>query len=195
MIITLILCNINEDEINLTCRIDQDTLDKFKDLLVDQYVFYRFHWNKRTQMLQCELLNIHSDKRVVLWPSQKLPFRKYPVDVYLYAIAVYLSENISMRAAAKKTRDKFKCTFSHSTLSRSLKKLSQNINDLSSVAETIPKTKAPSTVLVKRKRWHDGQSEEYGRTLNVIDPILTEGNNFGAVLGYRYYNMCQKFIL
>ena len=196
MIITLILSEINIDENELICQIKTITLNKYKKLLVKQYVFYRFYWKGRQLTLKCDLLNIHKDIKVVLWPSHKLPFRKYPVHVYLYAIAIYLSEKINMRTAAEKTRKNFNLeTFSHSTLSRALKRLSQNLGDLSSVFQTISGTTTSSAPLVKKKHWNDSQSEEYGRLLNVINPVLTGIDEFGAVLGYRYYNMCQKFIL
>lgn len=198
MIITLIFSNIkiDKDEDELICQIDMVMSDEYEELLKKQYVYYQFYWERRQLTLKCHLLNIHKNINVVLWPSHKLPFRKYPVHIYLYAIAIYLSEKISMRTAAEKTRKKFNLeTFSHSTLSRALKRLTQNIGDLSSVAQTISTTTTSSASLVKKKHWSDNQSEEYGRLLNVINPVLTGTDEFGAVLGYRYYNMCQKFIL
>ncbi|MBS4022355.1 MAG: hypothetical protein KGZ79_08035 [Dethiobacter sp.] len=58
--------------------------------------------NHRQFIIQCPVLQMDDGSYQVIWPSFKLPNRPYPVYVYLYAAAWYLSSGESMRAAAQK---------------------------------------------------------------------------------------------
>ena len=58
-------------------------------------------------------------------PEFLIPGRPYPIYIYLYAVATYCyNPRMGQREAAKRTRERFGLeTFSHTTLSRALKKL------------------------------------------------------------------------
>jgi len=60
---------------------------------------------------------------VIVIPWFLIPGRPYPIQVYLYACALYsATPEIGQRGVAKSTREKFKLdNFSHSTVSRSFK--------------------------------------------------------------------------
>lgn len=90
---------------------------------------------------------------LVLWPSEKLPRRKYPASAYLFAVSLYLSSQLSMREVAERTRQKFGLEkFSHSTLSRALKKLLQNANSIWEAS--VPFFTNPHPPLLEvRRRW------------------------------------------
>jgi hypothetical protein len=62
-------------------------------------------------------------------PYFLIPGRKYPIQVYLYAINLYITDpKASQRYVAEKTREKFGLgKFSHSTLSRTFKRLEESI--------------------------------------------------------------------
>jgi len=80
---------------------------------------YKLYINNRELQLKCPIIKDPDHKNVVIWPAIKLPHRKYPVYVYLYAAALYLSSNLSMRNVAAKVRNIFGLDkFSHSTVSR-----------------------------------------------------------------------------
>ena len=62
---------------------------------------------------------------MVILPEYLLPRRRYPIQVYLYAINEYCDDgNKSQRKAAEKAIKLFGlATFAHTTLGRALKKL------------------------------------------------------------------------
>jgi len=66
---------------------------------------------------------------VVIIPDFLMPKRRYPVEVYLYAIDIYSSDNEKgQRKAAEETRKRFDLeTFAHTTLGRALKALSDSM--------------------------------------------------------------------
>jgi hypothetical protein len=126
MIITLIDDKINIDIENLCCTLGFDTLSKLSnnDLVRRKTLSYKLSLNNRDVRLVCPMLKTTCGENVVLWPSIKLLSRKYPVHIYIYSIALYLSSDMNMRETAFQVRQKFGLeNFSHSTISRILKKL------------------------------------------------------------------------
>ena len=67
---------------------------------------------------------------VVIIPDFLMRGRRYPVEVYLYAIEIYSKDpEKGQREAAKETRKRFDLvTFAHTTLGRALKALVCNLN-------------------------------------------------------------------
>ena len=65
----------------------------------------------------------------VVIPEFMIPGRRYPIYIYLYAIAIYcINPMMGQREAAKRTRERFGLeTFSHTTLGRAMKKLEEVI--------------------------------------------------------------------
>ncbi|UWG97337.1 hypothetical protein LPY66_00415 [Dehalobacter sp. DCM] len=144
------------------------------------------------------MLKFLERKNVVLWPSIKLPNRKYPVNVYLYGVALYLTSKISMREAALKIRQKFGLeSFSHSTLSRTLRKLSLNIFELLSIAKSVSPSAVSSPPLNERAHWGVDQTSIYKKILSVIHPVFNKSNGiaFSSTLNYQYFNKTQKFLI
>jgi hypothetical protein len=179
---------------------DEKIVEKLRnnDLLSKESIPYKLYINNGEKQLLCPMLNLNNGKNIVLWPSFKLPLRSFPVHVYLYATAKYLTEHISMRKSAEKTRRKFGLpTFSHSTLSRFLKKFSFNILLVLSLCRSFLKPTTTDPPLVKRKRWSGHQTGAYENVLRVIRPVLIEGNEFrfGSDLNYGFFNASNKFVI
>ena len=199
MIVTLINCKINTKKNEVNGYLDNVALS---NLNINEYLHVKLlHYKFLTEnilILICPMLKLKDGKKVVVWPSEKLHGRPYPVYVYLYAIAIYLTEDISMRKAVDKTRKKFKlATFCHSTLSRALKKLRQNIVQYFADFRSLVEINLCHLSLIQRRHWGDGQTKEYMKALEVIGPILIDGRElpFGTNLNYRFYNVTQKFII
>jgi len=136
----------------------------------------------------------------VILPAFKLPYRKYPVFIYLYAVALYLSGK-SMRTAARETAEKFGVPgFSHSTISRTLNALMLKIDELVAIcppASESPQTKAGADCatpaafpgqpsLVVRPRWTGMRKQAAPQLFNVLGPLLSSPES-GNTLAYRYF--------
>lgn len=87
--LSLAIINIHSDG---SCAFGNDTLERLaaSGILGKRRVSYKFYLNNRELQLTCPLLKILAKENVVLWPAAKLPYRKYPVYVYLYAVTLYL---------------------------------------------------------------------------------------------------------
>lgn len=146
--------------------------------------------------MSCPLINTENCSKVLLWPSVKLPFRKYPVYIYLYAVALYLSTNKSMRTVADEVKKLFGLEkFSHSTLSRTLKKLKIEVDTLQEAMPSVAETCAVG--IFQRKKWDDDQMHKNRQLVNLLIPILDIKNTikYGCVINYRYFNHTGRFIL
>ena len=135
MIVTVTPEKINIQNDNYHCTFSNETLEKLSSggLTRRRKVTYKLFINHRELQLECPLLKHPQHKNIVLWPADKLPYRKYPVYVYLYAVALYLSTDLNMRSAAAEVKKTFGLDgFSHSTLCRTLKKLREG-SDISLV--------------------------------------------------------------
>jgi len=105
MIITLTSSpfNICEDEIH---PIEQTKLAHLRSLgkVCKRNQTYAVSLHYRDYRLICPVLKPRNGSKAVLWPSFKLPRRRYPVFVYLYVLARYLSSALSMRTVAAEGR-------------------------------------------------------------------------------------------
>lgn len=196
MIITLIDTKININNDDFYCYIAKDIQDKLErnKIIRRRSLAYKLSINNYQKQLICPLLQCPSGVNVALWPSIKLPNRKYPVYVYVYAAALYLSSKMNMRDAASMTRQKFGLeSFSHSTLSRILKKLSMNTVKLLSVVRS---DLSPPNPIVGRNHWSCTQLWGYKKLLSIIHPVLkNNGNEFCSTLNYIYFNKNNSFLI
>ncbi len=199
MIVTVTPEKINIQNDNYHCTFSTETLGKLSlgSLKRRRWVTYKLYINHRELQLQCPLLKHPQQKNIVLWPADKLPYRKYPVYVYLYAAALYLSSDMSMRSVAAEIKKTFGLTgFSHSTLCRTLKKLRGIVPELSLIADTV-EDEVPSSLLVVRKGWEPARQEQYRLLLHRLAPVLDNLQTvyYSSLLNYRYFNKTQKFLL
>jgi len=200
LIITLIDTKFNFNNSDFCYNLGQELLDKLKScsMLRRKSLVCNLFINSHEKQLICPMLKFPEKKNVVLWPSIKLPYRKYPVYVYIYGAAMYLTSKISMREAALKVRQKFGLeSFSHSTLSRILRKLSLNIRELLSIADLSSPPTDSSPPLIERTHWSVFQTSICKKLLLVIHPVLKKDNEikFSSTLNYNFFNRTQKFLI
>lgn len=193
---------INIDNDNFYCTFSSETLEKlsYHQLARRRNITYKFFISNRELRLVCPLLKTMANENVVLWPSIKLPFRKYPVYVYFYAVALYLSSSLSMREVADRTRIQFGLDkFSHSTLSRTLKKLSGIVEELLNISTDIliEKTALNIKTLFIRKHWSDLKKNKYATLLQIFQSVLDKDkiNPFSSLLSLKYFNKFMKFAI
>jgi hypothetical protein len=202
MIVTLSMDKINIHS-DGCCTLSNETLGKLaaSGTLGRRKVSCKFYLNNRELQLICPMLKSPAKEKVVLWPAIKLPYRKYPVYVYLYAVALYLSSDLSMRDVAAKVRNLFGLDkFSHSTVSRSLKKLEGIVQDLGLIAADISENNktAGRDTLVIRTRWNAGWQDNYRELLHILNPVLNkkqQREEYGSLLNYKYFSKFMKFLI
>lgn len=146
----------------------------------------------------------------IILPAFKLPYRKYPVYVYLYAVVLYLAGE-SMRKAARKTGEKFGVPkFSHSTVSRTLDALTLKIDELTAIrpleSETpqTPQTSSgtdcalpvvlPQPALVMRPYWKKKRKQAAGHLLCILSSLLSSPES-ASKLAYRYFAKYGRLLL
>jgi hypothetical protein len=182
--------NINNGKIFFSLK---DLEERFKTSKVNRS--YKANIANIEYELLCPEIISEKGEKEVLWPSFKLPYRKYPVYVYIYVAALYLSTDKSMRDVATEVRRKFGLEkFSHSTVSRSLKKLTENIDILASLNQDENNN---LEIPVKRKKWSVQKEDLMLKLFKIISPILEESNtkDFGSMLNFKFFNETGKFIL
>ena len=200
MIVTLTMEEINIQKGSYSCTFSPETLKKLAadGFLGRRKIFYKLYVAHREFQLECPVIKTPHRSTIVLWPAIKLPYRKYPVYVYLYAAALYLSTKMSMRSVAAKVRSIFGLdTFSHSTLCRSLKKLMETAPDLLHLVTAEMKEETPGPALVPRRRWGPARQDRYRMLLKALSPALTRQKtiSFSSLLNYKYFNRTMRFLL
>jgi len=197
MIITLTNSEINicgNNILSVTGAIAENLISD--GILLGENIVYKININNKDYQLSCPLINLQECSKVVLWPSFKLPFRKYPVHIYLYAAALYLSTNKSMRTVADEVKKLFGLEkFSHSTLSRTLKKLSVEVDILQEVLPSADETCEAS--ICQRKYWDNDRLYKNRQLVRLLTPILNakETSRFGCLINYKYFNHTGRFLL
>jgi len=190
MMISLINSQINIEN-ELYCGIDKNYLDHIYDyeLFSAKYREYKIVFAYREYILKCPVLSGNEIPPLVLIPSLKIPRKRYPVYVYLYAVTLYLSSSLSMRKICAEVRKIFGLeTFSHSTLSRTLKKLIANINLISECCNQYS-AKFVKLVLVRRKHWNNAYKQTITSLLNCLAPILEYTKRFSAQISYDFFKL------
>ncbi len=200
MIITLMLEKINIPKENYRCVFSAETLEKLSSggYKRRRTITYKLYINNRELQLECPMLKHPQNNNIVLWPASKLPYRAHPIYVHLYAVALYLSSNMSMRSVAAKVKKHFGlASFSHSTLCRSLQKLKDIVPELSLIAENNSVDEPPPCTLIARNNWDPVRQEQYRRLLYILAPVLNKPQtiDYSSLLNYRYFNRTMKFLL
>lgn len=155
---------------------------------------YILSLNYREYTLLCLLLKTGHGGVFVLWPSFKLPRRPYPVFVYLYAVARYLSCNLSLRAVAAEVRKKFGLsTFSHTTISGVLRKLVSQLASLESATQVLKPVLSPAPAHFRR-HWTEENRKNFERLLNFLSPVLIHHQD-GSLLAYLFFILYGRFLL
>ena len=185
-------CRFSKESLEMLCDDEKNCLRKN---------LYKLHLNNREFQIECPVIKNPQQESMVIWPAFKLPFRKYPVHVYLHAVALYLSSDLSMRKVAEKVRITFGLEkFSHSTVSRALKKLTAIVEELEKLlTEAISEYKdTTETTLVVRRRWDLERQEKYHKLLRLLYPVLDsniDAMEYGALLNYNSFNKTNKFLI
>jgi len=174
LIITLVNEKINmfSDSFNITFNAEFIDELKSSSSLRRKTVLYKVFIDNKEKQLICPMLKSDDKKNIVICPSIKLPNRRYPVYVYVYAVILYLSSSLSMRKVALKVRTKFGLeNFSHSTLSRVLNKLSLNAEEIAMLSDA-DDFEEPQIEIKTRPVWKETQLEKYQILHKKLSPIL-----------------------
>ena len=147
--------------------------------------------------IECPVLQMDDGRYSIVWPSFKLPNRSYSVFVYLYAAALYLSSGESMRDTAERVIKFFGLeTFSHTTISRFLRKIYLTLPGLIHYgAQVVSEWGAALSRVVRRKRWDGAQCEKAEQFCNLIDPVLRAPPGFGCWLAQKYWQDSSRFLV
>ena len=199
LIITLVNEKINmfSDSFNITFNAEFIDELKSSSSLRRKTVLYKVFIDNKEKQLICPMLKSDDKKNIVICPSIKLPNRRYPVYVYVYAVILYLSSSLSMRKVALKVRTKFGLeNFSHSTLSRVLNKLSLNAEEISMLLDT-DDFEEPQTEIKMRPAWKETQLEKYQILHKKLSPILDPDKymDFSSLLSYQFYERYHKYLI
>ena len=199
LIITLVNEKININSKSFTITFSAEFIDELmsSSLIRRKTASYKFFINNKEKQLVCPMLKSDDKKNIVICPSIKLPNRKYPVYVYIYAVILYLSSGLSMRKVALKVRTKFGLeNFSHSTLSRVLNKLSLNAEEISMLLDT-DDFEEPQTEIKMRPAWKETQLKKYQILHKTLSPILDPDKymDFSSLLSYQFYERYHKYLI
>jgi hypothetical protein len=158
---------------------------------------YRVVVHYRQFTIECPVLQMGDGNYQVIWPSFKLPYRPYPVFVYLYAAAWYLSSGDSQRAAAEKVMHFFGLeTFSHTTVGRFLRRLYQILPYLLKYGAQVMSTwDVTASRVIPRKHWDKSRCSAAEQLIRLIDPVLRSPPEFGSWFAYVYWVDTQHFIV
>lgn len=186
MIITLINKKVNIIS-NKLVWINEELLTKLVKNNLFSYLYneYKIIFNNHVYVLKCPIINSSTKQKIILTPSIIIPGKKYPAHVYLYAVIRYLtSYKMSMRKVAAEVKRKFGLeTFSHSTLSRTLKKLKENI-DLINPYSTKPENKKINPNINSCK---DLTLETVDMLISTLYPILNSPESYSSELIYNFF--------
>lgn len=209
MNITLIQAEYKPFE-TIFCPLTPEEFEKLRQagVVAKKKRLYRMVLHYRDIQVECPV-QLDGKKPVgIILPAWKLPYRKYPVFVYLYAVALYLTGE-SMRTAARETAEKFGVPkFSHSTVSRTLDALTLKIDELAAIfpleselpqagegadcATSTALSRQPS--LVVRPRWKEARKQAAPHLFNVLASLFSSPES-GSMLAYRYFTQYGRLLL
>lgn len=210
MNITLVQAEYKPFE-TIFCPLSAKEFEKFHQagVVAKKKRIYRMVLYYRDIQVECPVQLDGKKPSGIIFPAFKLPYRKYPVFVYLYAVALYLTGE-SMRKAARITGEKFGVPkFSHSTVSRTLDALTLKVDELTAIcppATELPQTEALSDYatptilpgqppsLVVRPRWKEERKQAAPQLFNMLTSLLSSPQS-GSMLAYRYFIRYGRLLL
>lgn len=182
MMISLLSSQINEVNSKLWVENVQAFLDAFaRQSTITKFREYRLILNHKEHRIRVPIVE-EAEDYTLYWPAGLLRRRPYPLAVYLFAVCIYLAGGLSMREAALITRKQFGlATFSHSTLSRTKRKL---FDLLQNFAEEPPisASSTEDTSLVCRLR-------------RMLDGLTANPFTHAEKLALHFYHQYQVFLL
>lgn len=192
------------------CPLSPEEFEKLRQagVVAKKKRIYRMTLHYRDIQVECPVQLDGQKPAGIILPAWKLPYRKYPVYVYLYAVALYLAGE-SMRTAARKTGEKFGIPkFSHSTVSRTLNALTLKVDELAAICpleSVLPQAGVPSDSaasaalpgqpsLVVRPRWKEVRKQAAPHLFNLLAPLFSSPES-GSMLAYRYSIQYGRLLL
>ncbi len=209
MNITLVQAEYKPFE-TIFCPLSPEEFEKLRQagVVAKKKRIYRMVLHYRDIQVECPV-QLDGNKPVgIIFPAFKLPYRKYPVFVYLYAVALYLAGE-SMRAAARITTEKFGVPgFSHSTISRTLGALTLKRDELIAICSleselpqveastdcTTPAALPGQPFLVVRSRWKEVRKQAAPHLFNILASLFSSPES-GSMLAYRYFVQYGRLLL
>jgi len=198
MIITLTNSKINKNiknSVHTLTFVDKELLMTLSDcgLFFNQYREYRINFDSVEYIVLCPILYINN-KKVIIHPAIKLPRRRYPCYVYLYAVIRYINSDLNMRQIAKLTRLKFGLdTFSAATVCRSVNefiKIKDQINNNNEHIDEVEKIKLNYHISFCKKLTYKIAYQ----LLSTFRAALNDPISFTTRLIYRFFCMTGKFL-
>ena len=191
--------NLNKKHLQKALRFSDEDLQELLSLraVIVKNKQYVMVLNYHDITIECPVLKMKDGSYQIVWPSFKLPNRPYPVFVYLYAAALYLSSEDSMRDTAAKTIKAFGLeTFAHTTISRFLPKIYQTLPGLIGYgAQVASEWGAGLSRVIRRKHWDEALYEKAVQLCSLIDPVLRAPPEFGNWLAQQYWQNRMRFLV
>ena len=192
--LTNVELNVSGNQVYTICPEEMETLCSM-GVISKKSRHYALTLNYHDYQLLCPLFDIGQGRLALIWPSFKLPRRPYPCFVYIYAVALYLSTDRSMRDVASDVRNKFGLTtFRHSTISRALRKLLLKAELLKELVWN-PAQDDQADRAIRIRGWDDVLARKADILLNVFYPSLSHPVFFGSKLAYAFYTATYRFLL
>ena len=202
MIITLTNSKINKNNINnvhTLTFIGQEMLMILSKcgMFFNQYRECRINFDSVEYIILCPILYINN-KKVILHPAIKLPRRRYPCYVYLYAVIRYINSDLNMRQVAKLIRRKFGLgKFSAATVCRSVNQfikindqINNKINHIDNHIDKVEQMKLNYHISFCKKLTY----EIAYQLLSSFRAALNDPISFTNGLVYRFFCMTGKFL-
>lgn len=194
MIITLINKKINKKIKNNEQII---TIVEEKNLMLlsayglfsHQYQEYKINFNFRDYLILCPILYI-DNKKTILFPAFKLPRKKYPCHVYLFATIKYINFDLNMRQVARVTRKKFGLdSFSPATVCRSVNKFLEIKDEFENDLQVEKINLNPRISLCKKLT-----NKIAFQLFSSLKSVLKTPLSFTTQLVYNYFCKTGKFL-
>jgi hypothetical protein len=158
-------------------------------LFFHQYQEYKINFNYRDYIILCPILYINNNK-TILFPAFKLPRKKYPCHVYLFAVIKYINSDLNMRQVAKLTRKKFGLdSFSAATVCRSVNKFIEIKDEFESELHEEKIRLNPRISLCKKLT-----KKIALQLFSAFKAVLKKPLRFTTQLVYKYFCKTGKFL-
>lgn len=202
MNITLRISNVNFKKKKLPQEVRVFSAEELQEFtrqgaVIKKNKQYRLVLHYRQFTIECPVLLMNDGSYQMIWPSFKLPNRPYPVFVYLFAVAWYLSSGESQRATAERVMRFFGLeTFSHTTIGRFLQRLYPILPYLIQYGVQVINTwGVTASQVIPRKYWDKSRCALAEKLISLIEPVLRSPPEFGSWLAYVYWTDTSKFIV